>query len=112
MHQDKESTKKKWLLPVLVFAVGCLILAVILYHSYKANQKQIRMITELNATTYADRLQNDMSRGVEITDTLKEILISENGKINNFSKVAEHLMTDSIQSIQIKRTLLLGDLPL
>lgn len=101
MRPNRKISKKKCLLPVLIFAVGCFVLAVILYHSYKANQKQVRMITELNATTYAERLQNDMNRGVEITDTLKEILISENGKINNFSEVAENLMTDSIQSIQI-----------
>lgn len=99
-------TKKKHniiyiLLPLLVFALGCLTLAVILYNSYKTNQAQIRTITNLNATTYAERLQHDMNRGIAITDTLEEIVIVENGKIENFETVAEKLMTDYIQSIQI-----------
>lgn len=89
------------MLPVLIFLVGCLVLTVVLYHSYRSNYKQVRNVTALNATTYAERLQNDMNRGVAITDTLEEIAISENGKIDNFQKVARDLMADFIQSIQI-----------
>ena len=89
------------MLPVLVFLVGCMVLTVVLYHSYRSNYKQVRNVTALNATTYAERLQNDMNRGVAITDTLEEIAISENGKIDNFQKVARNLMSDYIQSIQI-----------
>lgn len=92
---------KKLMLPVLIFLVGCLVLTVVLYHSYRLNYKQVRNVTALNATTYAERLQNDMNRGVAITDTLEEIAISANGKIDNFQKVARNLMADSIQSIQI-----------
>lgn len=55
----------------------------------------------MNAKTYAERLSSDMNRGIAITDMLEEILISENGKIDNFQKVAENQMTDFIQSIQI-----------
>lgn len=42
-----------------------------------------------------------MNRGVAITDTLEEIVLSENGKIDNFQKVAGNLMTDFVQSIQV-----------
>lgn len=93
--------KKIWILPIAVFGFGCLILSVILYHSYDMNRKQVRTITELNAKTYAERLMSDMNRGIAITEVLEEILISENGEINNFQKVAENQMTDFIQSIQI-----------
>ena len=92
---------KKWMLPLLTFVVGCLILTVFLYHSYNTNRKQVRAITELNASTYAERLRDDMNRGVAITDALKAIIISENGTIDNFEKVSENLMTDFVQSIQI-----------
>lgn len=97
----RKNHNKKLMLPVLVFLVGCLVLTVVLYHSYRSNYKQVRNVTALNATTYAERLQNDMNRGVAITDTLEEIAISENGKIDNFQKVARNLMSDFIQSIQI-----------
>lgn len=98
---SRKNHNKKLMLPVLIFLVGCLVLTVVLYHSYRSNYKQVRNVTALNATTYAERLQNDMNRGVAITDTLEEIAISENGKIDNFQKVARNLMADSIQSIQI-----------
>ena len=98
---SRKNHNKKLMLPVLIFLVGCLVLTVVLYHSYRSNYKQVRNVTALNATTYAERLQNDMNRGVAITDTLEEIAISENGKIDNFQKVARNLMSDYIQSIQI-----------
>lgn len=98
---SRKNHNKKLMLPVLVFLVGCMVLTVVLYHSYRSNYKQVRNVTVLNATTYAERLQNDMNRGVAITDTLEEIAISENGKIDNFQKVARNLMSDYIQSIQI-----------
>lgn len=98
---SRKNHNKKLMLPVLIFLVGCLVLTVVLYHSYRSNYKQVRNVTALNATTYAERLQNDMNRGVAITDTLEEIVISENGKIDNFQKVARDLMADFIQSIQI-----------
>ena len=79
MHSQKIHNKKL-ILPVLIFLAGCLALAAVLYHSYRTNLKQVRAVTELNATTYAERLQNDMNRGVAITDTLEEIVLSENGK--------------------------------
>ena len=100
MHSQKIHNKKL-ILPVLIFLAGCLALAAVLYHSYRTNLKHMRAVTELNATTYAERLQNDMNRGVAITDTLEEIVLSENGKIDNFQKVAGYLMTDFVQSIQI-----------
>jgi diguanylate cyclase (GGDEF)-like protein len=98
---SRKNHNKKLMLPVLVFLVGCMVLTVVLYHSYRSNYKQVRNVTALNATTYAERLQNDMNRGVAITDTLEEIAIIENGKIDNFQKVARNLMSDYIQSIQI-----------
>lgn len=100
MHSQKIHNKKL-ILPVLIFLAGCLALAAVLYQSYRTNLKQVRAVTELNATTYAERLQNDMNRGVAITDTLEEIVLSENGKIDNFQKVAGNLMTDFVQSIQV-----------
>lgn len=66
MHSQKIHNKKL-ILPVLIFLAGCLALAIVLYYSYRTNLKHMRAVTELNATTYAERLQNDMNRGVAIT---------------------------------------------
>lgn len=51
--------------------------------------------------TYGQRIENDIENGIEITDTLKQLLINGNGQIINFSKVAENLMSYSIQSVQL-----------
>ncbi|WP_417404956.1 diguanylate cyclase domain-containing protein, partial [Holdemanella biformis] len=56
---------------------------------------------KLNVETYGQRIENDSENGIEITDTLKQVLINGNGQIINFSKVAENLMSYSIQSVQL-----------
>lgn len=43
----------------------------------------------------------DLNNGITITKSLEQIIISENGQIEHFEKVAENMMTDSIQSIQL-----------
>lgn len=53
---SRKNHNKKLMLPVLIFLVGCLVLTVVLYHSYRSNYKQVRNVTALNATTYAERL--------------------------------------------------------
>lgn len=51
--------------------------------------------------TYGQRIENDIENGIEITDTLKQVLINGNGQIINFSKIAENLMSYSVQSVQL-----------
>ena len=46
-------------------------------------------------------MKADIARKIDITNTFEQIVISENGKISMFSKVAENMMADYIQSIQI-----------
>ena len=46
-------------------------------------------------------MKADIVRGIDITNTFEQIVISKNGKISMFSKVAENMMADYIQSIQI-----------
>ena len=65
MHSQKIHNKKL-ILPVLIFLAGCLALAAVLYHSYRTNLKQVRAVTELNAITYAERLQNDMNLAYQV----------------------------------------------
>ena len=100
-HSKKKMRVWKMLLPAMVLVVGSICLVHILYRSYAKNLQQEQTITELNAMTYAERMTADLSGGIAITESLQEILISENGKIDNFPQVAEDLMTDAIQSIQI-----------
>lgn len=93
--------KKKTIVPLIVFLVGICLLSVFTYNTNVQIQKDRRTIAKLNAVTYGQRIENDIENGIEITDTLKQLLINENGQIINFSKVAENLMSSSIQSVQL-----------
>lgn len=93
--------KKKTIVPLIVFLVGICLLSVFIYNTNVQIQKDRRTIAKLNVETYGQRIENDIENGIEITDTLKQVLINGNGQIINFSKVAENLMSYSIQSVQL-----------
>ena len=46
-------------------------------------------------------IMDEIKNGIEITDTLKQILISEDGEIHQFETIAGNLMSDSIESVQL-----------
>lgn len=93
--------KKKTIVPLIVFLAGICLLSVFTYNTNVQIQKDRRTIAKLNVVTYGQRIENDIENGIEITDTLKQVLINGNGQIINFSKVAENLMSYSIQSVQL-----------
>ena len=97
----KRFRKKKIILPLLVFLSGMSILGLTTYHIIKEQQKHDRTLADLNAMIYAERMKSDIEEGIRATDTLEQILISEEGRINKFEQVAKNMMTDYIQSIQI-----------
>lgn len=97
------NTKKKYIIPIIVFLLGVCALAATIYGIEREQQTQNMTKARLNAMTYAERMKADIMEGIGITDTLQQILISEDGKINHFDKVAGDMLTDSIQSIQMHR---------
>lgn len=93
--------KKKTIVPLIVFLVGICLLSIFTYNTNVQIQKDRRTIAKLNVETYGQRIENDIENGIETTDTLKQVLINGNGQIINFSKIAENLMSYSIQSVQL-----------
>ena len=93
--------KKKDLVPLIVFLLGICLVGLIVYKidSHETEQQHIK--AQLNATTYGERIKNEITNGIAITDTLKQVLISENGKISQFDTIAENIMSDVIESIQL-----------
>lgn len=77
--------KKKFILPFIVFLVGMSALGGSVYAIKSNQQKQNRITANLNAMTYAERMKTDIMKGIGVTGTLEQILISEDGKINKFS---------------------------
>ena len=93
--------KKKTIVPLIVFLLGICLVGLIVYKidSHETEQQHIK--AQLNATTYGERIKNEITNGIAITDTLKQVLISENGKIGQFDTIAENIMSDVIESIQL-----------
>lgn len=93
--------KKKTLVPLIIFLLGICLVGFIVYKTDTHEKNERHITAQLNATTYGERIKNEIASGIEITDALKQILISENGEINQFDTIAENLMSDSIESVQL-----------
>ena len=93
--------KKKTIVPLIVFLLGICLVGLIVYKIDSHETEQRRITAQLNATTYGERIKNEITNGIAITDTLKQVLISENGKISQFDTIAENIMSDVIESIQL-----------
>ena len=93
--------KKKTIVPLIVFLLGICLVGLIVYKTGSHETDQQHITAQLNATTYGERIKNEITNGIAITDALKQILISENGKINQFDTIAENIMSDVIESIQL-----------
>ena len=93
--------KKKTLVPLIVFLLGMCLVGLIVYKTDTLEKEQRHSTAQLNVATYGERIKNEIINGIEITDTLKQILISDDGTVNHFNTIAENLMSDSIESVQL-----------
>ncbi len=93
--------KKKTLVSLIVFLLGMCLVGLIVYKTDATEKEQKRTTAQLNATAYGERIKNEITNGIEVTDTLQQILISENGEINYFDTISKNIMSDSIESIQL-----------
>ena len=78
----------------------CLV-GFIVYKTDTHEKWQRRTTAQLNVSTYGERIKNEITNGIAITDTLKQVLISGNGDIKQFDTIAENLISDSIESVQL-----------
>ena len=93
--------KKKTLVPLIIFLLGICLVGLIVYKTDTHEKEQRHITAQLNAATYGERIKNEITDGIEITNALGQILISENGEIHQFDTIARNLMSDSIESVQL-----------
>ena len=93
--------KKRFIVPAVVFVLGMCALIGTIYVVGETQEQQNRTKAKLNAMTYAERIKGELMEEIGVTDTLKQVVISNDGNINSFNGVAANMMDDSIQSIQI-----------
>ena len=93
--------KKKALVPFVIFLLGICLVSSIVYITDTHENEQRHITAQLNVATYGERIKNEITSGIEITNALKQILISEDGDIHHFETIAGNLISDSIESIQL-----------
>ena len=93
--------KKKIFIPLVVFLIGTCLAGLIVYKTNLHEKENKLTIAQLNATTYGERIKQEISDGIEITHTLQQLLIDENGTINKFDTIANNLVNDSVENIQL-----------
>lgn len=87
------------LLPFFEFVIGGTLLAFLVFHIQQQDLKTQQHDADVNCMTYADRIMSDLQADLSITDTLEQIIISEDGNCTAFHEVAANLANDSIESI-------------
>lgn len=93
--------KKIWIVSILELIVGGILIGLIVNYIYGNDLKNKQEKAKTNATTYSERIAEDINSGVTITNCIEQIIISEDGRCDKFYKIAENLMNESIQSIQL-----------
>ena len=100
-QNEVNQVKKKTLVPLITFLLGIFLVSLIVYKTDTHEKEQRHITAQLNVATYGEQIKNEITNGIEITDTLKQILISEDGEIHQFETIAGNLMSDSIESVQL-----------
>lgn len=95
----KESRIKKlkiavWL-PLLALIIGAIFVADLVRDVRVENEKHTEKLERMNAETCSERMHGELNNGVFLTTALEQFIISENGNVNYFEKIAENLMRDS-----------------
>ena len=100
-QNEVNQVKKKTLVPLITFLLGICLISLIVYKTDTHEKEQRHITAQLNVATYGERIKNEITNGIAITDTLKQVLISGNGDIKQFDTIAENLISDSIESVQL-----------
>lgn len=93
--------QKHRLLPLIIIAMGIIMaggMTLLLKH---AAEEDAQAKLELNAKIYTGRLAEDIKTGIDVTNTLEQVLINGDGRINDFPRIAKSMQADYIQSIQL-----------
>ena len=102
MKKTKFDFSKKTITLFLVeMCTGCLFLKVFINKVQLKDLSVQKEKCELNARTYSNQIMHNLNAGMAITESLEQIIISEDGQCDKFYEVADNLFSDSIESIQI-----------
>lgn len=102
MKKKKSDFYKKIISLFLVeMCVGFFFLKVFINKIQQKDLSVQKEKCELNARTYSNQIMNNLNAGMAVTESLEQIIISEDGQCDKFYEVASNLFSDNIESIQI-----------
>lgn len=90
-----------YLLPLFELILGAFFLGMLVSHIQQSDLEEQRHSADVSCMTYTDRIMADLKSGMAITDSLEQIVISEDGRCDKFYQVAKNLSNPSIESIQL-----------
>lgn len=90
-----------YLLPLFELILGAFFLGMLVSGIQQSDLAEQRHSTDVSCMTYTDRIMADLKSGMAITDSLEQIVISEDGRCDKFYQVAKNLTNPSIESIQL-----------
>lgn len=88
-------------LPLLFLLVGGHLLRAQVIQICENHLEERHSLAAVNAVTYSDRILQDLQDGIQITNSLEEIVLNGDEQFLKFHEIASDLMNDSIQSIQL-----------
>ena len=68
--------------------VGCFFLKVFINKIQQKDLSVQKEKCELNARTYSNQIMNNLNAGMAVTESLEQIIISEDGQCDKFYEVA------------------------
>ena len=74
-QNEVNQVKKKTLVPLITFLLGICLISLIVYKTDTHEKEQRHITAQLNVATYGEQIKNEITNGIEITDTLKQIFI-------------------------------------
>ena len=98
-----KGSKEKLLywLPLLIIAIGIAILSPIAHLINSEHNNNIHQRTKLNALTYSQQMLMKLEKAADITSAMEQIIVSEKGNFDNFEVIANNLITEDIQCVQL-----------
>ena len=72
-QNEVNQVKKKTLVPLITFLLGICLVSLIVYKTDTHEKEQRHITAQLNVATYGEQIKNEITNGIEITDTLKQI---------------------------------------
>ncbi len=89
------------LVPVLIIIAGIALVSTMASTITRNRTNEARAKADLSSKVYSSLLTSDIEKAVGVTNTLERHVVNSSGSLPSLSRMAEAMMGDYIQSIQI-----------